>query len=411
MYRIDHPRDAQALLLLLFGSGWATNHFVALIPVFRETGSYLDGSLEIAFGLYALGLVPSLLVGGYLADRFNERKLTLLGTAAVIAGNLALVLFVTPLATALARLIVGIGVGLAISSGNAWMGRISPHGGSALAGTLLSAGFAIGPFVAGFIASFSPYPLNLTLAITTTVALSALSMLVLAWGGLRSRPTRTDSAWASPSLAATRSAAPTRPAAPATPARPTDAPAGSVRRALAWAIPMALWVFSVGSLPMVVIPAQLGGAFAGSLAAGVLAFVTLGTGVTMQLIARARAFGPKAGVVGALLAALGFVTLALFGTPVTPGVAFVASVLFGVAYGLCLRAGLIDIERFAPAHRRGLAGGIFYVVAYLGFALPYALTAALPVLGPALPLFGLAAIAAGAALLRVFQIWRQPSGQ
>jgi hypothetical protein len=47
--------------------------------------------------------------------------------------------------------------------------------------------------------------------------------------------------------------------------------------------------------------------------------------------------------------------------------------VLGCASGLCLREGLIDLEAAAPSHLRGALTGIFYVVTYVGFALPLVL--------------------------------------
>ena len=51
----------------------------------------------------------------------------------------------------------------------------------------------------------------------------------------------------------------------------------------------------------------------------------------------------------------------------------VCTVVLGCAYGLCLGQGLLDVERLAPLASRGVATGLFYVVSYSGFALPFVL--------------------------------------
>jgi hypothetical protein len=47
------------------------------------------------------------------------------------------------------------------------------------------------------------------------------------------------------------------------------------------------------------------------------------------------------------------------------------AVLFGSAYGICLVAGLLEVQRLAP--ERALAGltATFYAFTYTGFAAPY----------------------------------------
>jgi len=78
----------------------------------------------------------------------------------------------------------------------------------------------------------------------------------------------------------------------------------------------------------------------------------------------------------------------------------VAFLLLGTGYGLCLRAGLLDIERWAPAAARGTLTGLFYLATYSGFAVPVALAALEPVAGAVLPLLVLGGLAALVGVLR-----------
>ncbi|CCW14332.1 hypothetical protein EBESD8_49000 [Rhodococcus aetherivorans] len=74
--------------------------------------------------------------------------------------------------------------------------------------------------------------------------------------------------------------------------------------------------------------------------------------------------------------------------------------MLGVAYGLCLREGLLDLESLAPKTSRGTLTGVFYVGTYLGFALPLLLVLFEPTTGASLPLFVLAVPAFAVALVR-----------
>jgi hypothetical protein len=53
-----------------------------------------------------------------------------------------------------------------------------------------------------------------------------------------------------------------------------------------------------------------------------------------------------------------------------------SATVLGMGYGLCLVAGLVEVQRLA--HPEALAGltAIYYVLTYLGFAAPYVLTLA-----------------------------------
>ncbi len=52
---------------------------------------------------------------------------------------------------------------------------------------------------------------------------------------------------------------------------------------------------------------------------------------------------------------------------------FPCAVVLGAAYGLCLVAGLVQVQRLAPADSLGRLTAVFYVLSYLGFAAPYVL--------------------------------------
>ena len=83
-----------------------------------------------------------------------------------------------------------------------------------------------------------------------------------------------------------------------------------------------------------------------------------------------RSCGPQAGTAGAVLAAFGYVVAATAPPALTPALVLPLFLILGCASGLCLREGLIDLEAAPPQRLRGALTGVFYVVTYIGFALP-----------------------------------------
>lgn len=79
-----------AVLFLLFATGWAANHFAAMLQVFAGSEGLSHQALDGAFGIYAVGLPPTLLFGGSLSDRLGRRPLLLWGAAVAGLGNLSL---------------------------------------------------------------------------------------------------------------------------------------------------------------------------------------------------------------------------------------------------------------------------------------------------------------------------------
>ena len=75
------------IALLLFCVGWGANHFVALLLVYKQTLA-LDAAAPAALlGMYALGLVPGLLLSGPLSDRYGRRALVFPATAVTLLAS------------------------------------------------------------------------------------------------------------------------------------------------------------------------------------------------------------------------------------------------------------------------------------------------------------------------------------
>lgn len=375
------------VLAVLLAMGWAANHFAALIPAISDHQHLTVAALDTMFGIYALGLLPGLLLGGRASDGFGRPSVALAGAGTALAGTVTMLLSQQPEALLAGRLVVGLGVGLAVSSGTAWASDLKGPAGAALAGTVLIAGFALGPFASGLIASAGRTGIPLSFGIAA--GLIALAMLAAA-------------------VSLHRATGP----APA-PHESGNADGHGTRRALSWAMPLAPWVFVSATLAFVAIPTRVHTGFAAPLAAGTAALITNGASGISQVVARARRWGPQTGTVGASLAAFGYIVVAATPTDIPLGLAISVVVLLGCASGLCLREGLIDLEAAAPQRIRGTLTGVFYSVTYLGFALPLLLTMLGPGRGSTMIFVTLAGLAAAAAVSRAMRLrgdaHRQPA--
>ncbi|MGC0365550.1 hypothetical protein ABH922_003534 [Rhodococcus sp. 27YEA15] len=378
-------RGYLSVLAVLLSTGWAANHFASLIPVLRVEENLSHAVLDGVFGIYALGLLPGLLAGGTLSDRTGRAAVVLPGALVASIGTLVLLVWHDAAGLLVGRLVVGIGAGLTIGAGTAWAADLRGKSGTVTAGVVLTSGFALGPVFSGIAAQFLAFPLA-----TPFVVSAVLSVI-------------------SVGAAARWSTSPTPTAGDAVVPDPTDA-RRSVGSALSWALPLAPWVFASATVAFVTMTARLGDRFSGPLLPGVGAALTLGAGIAVQFAARRRNWGPQAGVVGAAAAALGYCLAAIGGAHPRLELFVVCTLVLGVAYGLCLREGLLDLESLAPAARRGTLTGIFYVGTYLGFGLPLLLVVLEPIVGPSVPLLALAVVAGGAAATRMVRLRRHPPG-
>lgn len=375
------PTVFTAVMAVLFASGWAANHFAALIPAIRDSQHLKTADLDAIFGIYAVGLLPGLLGGGRASDAFGRSAVALAGVMTTLLGTIAMQASQQPDVLLVGRLIVGAGVGLAVSSCTAWASDLRGTAGAAMAGMLLMAGFAVGPFASGAISSAGQAGVGLSFGIAAVLVIAAMVGAVVA---LRCSGTTA----VEPTLAAEPSAG------------------QGTAEALSWAIPLAPWVFVSATIAFVTIPDRVHTGLAAPLAAGTAALIANGASGLSQLVARRRQWGPRAGTIGALLAAVGYTGVAVspMTMPLWLGLSLV--VLLGCASGLCLREGLMDLEAAAPQHIRGTLTGAFYATTYLGFAVPLILTLIGSVRGSAMILAALAALALAAAVTRAIRLRR-----
>ncbi|HEX8006073.1 MAG TPA: hypothetical protein VF482_06550 [Trebonia sp.] len=137
-------------------------------------------------------------------------------------------------------------------------------------------------------------------------------------------------------------------------------------------------MFGSIALAIVVLPEEV--TSAGTLSAGFAGLMTVlafAGGIGVQPAARRlEEYRAQAGVAAGLACtAAGAAIGAIAVTSADRVLAGVAAVFLGLAYGLCLVSGLRRAEHLAGAHDRGAVVACYYVLAYLGFAAPYAVDA------------------------------------
>ncbi len=369
-------------------TAWAANHFVALIPVLQEDRGYSTTLLAAVFGLYAVGLLPGLLLGGAVSDRVGRARLALPGAVVAATGSLILVTWDSPAGLSVGRVVVGLGAGATFSAGSAWMADLSGAAGATLAGVALTSGFGGGPVVSGLLAATAPAPL-----VTPYVVSICLSVAGVVWCVSSRRASA-----ASP----TAEIVEPRPG-PAVEAEPVGDGHRDTRTALTWALPIAPFVFTSAAVGVFSVPARLPAGDHGPLFTGLAAGVVLGSGLLAQFLARRR--GRPYGVLGLFTSFVGLGALALVGEHGSVALLVAIAILLGVAYGLCLHAGLSDVDRWTPAAVRGGVTGGFYVATYLGFGVPLLLEWLEPHWGPHVPL---ALLASAAVVVAVVRLLRRP---
>lgn len=305
------------------------------------------------------------------------------GSVAALVGTAAMLISQHSDVLLAGRFIVGLGVGLAMSPCTAWASDLRGTAGAATAGAVLIAGFAVGPFAAGVIAGIGQVAVGLSFALAAALLVLATTFAVAA--ARRASPSATD---------------PTRGYELSPPAQQGTA------WALGWAMPLAPWVFASAPLGFVTIPTRLHTGLSAPVAAGTATLLVNGFSGLIQVAARARTWGPQAGTVGALLAALGYAVSAVAPPTMSLTVGLPLLLVLGAASGLCLREGLIDLQTTAPPRLRGALVGLFYVVTYVGFGVPLLLAVVGPTTDSTMILLAMAVLAGAAAVSRLVRLRR-----
>jgi len=365
---------------LLFVIGWGANHFGALLLVYRAR-LHLDAAApQLIFGVYALGLAPALLLSGPLSDRYGRRAIVIpsaiLGLAASALLGAAGEHFELLL---LGRFLYGIGCGGVMNSGAVWVlelsGDAAGGNGARRATIALSAGFGFGPLISGVLAQYAPYPTVLPY-VAHVVALALAIVVVLAAPGGRATSS-TPRALLSIGLDRT-----------------------NARRFVHAVLWMAPFVFAFPVIAFAALPAMLGPDSLGRAPIafiGVLGAITLAAGVLAQPVT--RRFDPTTSArLGLVIGAAGCAIGAIIIFTHASALLLVDAAVLGAGYGICMTSGLRNVEVLASPETRGAITGLYYVLTYIGFAVPYLLALVTRSVSPTTTLVALGVLAFIAAL-------------
>ena len=370
-------RVALGMFLVACGA----NLFAPMVVVYQVTTELGVLQTTFLFGIYALGIMVALFIGGPLSDSLGRRAIMRPAVLTTTAGSLVFLggadgAFFPLL---IGRLCAGAAVGLAMSSGAAWIKELSTHlsVGAKRSSIALSAGFASAPGVAGIAAEFLPWPTILPYLLHIGLA---LVVVPLVW------------------------TVPEKRSKPALSQRRTLIPTSLITPRYLPVVAYAPWVFGSATTAFVFLPSQLSEHLHHPvLIAGLCALLTMGSGVVIQQLASricVTAFH------GMLLAAIGMaLCLGVLAAAEYSWAVFLlplAAIIMGSSYGIGMLSGLAETQAIAHPAELGAATGVFYSLTYLGFFAPFILSLLGPVTGYSTAfIIGLAVAALTAVALRL----------
>ncbi|WOC12136.1 MFS transporter [Gordonia sp. MP11Mi] len=362
------PRDWVLVFGALFVCAWSGNQFSPLLVMYREQDHFSASTVTAFLGIYVVGLVPALIVSGSVADRVGRRTPMLVAVIAGLIGSILLASEELGLRTIfLGRMFSGVAVGTATAVGTTWLKELSRRpfdpaadasSGARRASLAFTLGSALGALVAGCIAQWGPWTHSLPFLLHIVVT---IPFLWLVRRPAETAPTLDDDVRGRGRFLVS-----------------------SVRHRRFVRVVMICcpWLFIACGLSYGYQPVLLADAAGGlGLAYGtLLSVIALGTGAAVQPLAKRidSESSARGLLVSLAILVVGIVVMIAAVTTDSLLIGVVASIVFGVGFGIGLTSGLMEVQRIAPPAELARLTGIFYAVAYVGFAMPTVLAALTP---------------------------------
>ncbi len=337
-----------------------------LYRLYQDADSFPTWMITVVFASYVVGVLGALYLGGHVSDWVGRRRVALWALAAEIVAAVVFLLFTGVAELIVARVVTGVGVGLLTPTVTAWLAelraRARPGGTPVVASTAATAatslGFGLGSLVSGAVAARVGAPLAAPYGVFLVALVVALGVLALVPETVERHHRR----WAPQMLAVPRTAP------------------GLFAAACAGAVATFAVFGTVTSLVPTILATVMG--VDGLTAAGAAPFALLGASALAQVLT-ARAPRRTQLAVVATSSSVGLVLLAA-SAPTASVALFVAGLaVTGVGAGLLFRAAVTTVSSIGPPGERGAVLALFFLIAYVGLAVPAVLVGVALSLAPA----------------------------
>ncbi|BEP40097.1 MFS transporter [Variovorax sp. V15] len=350
-WRLPQRAAFPLLAAVLFAFFFAAAAPSPLFVVFQHAWHFSSSLLTVAFAVYAIALLVSLLVAGSLSDHIGRRPVVL---SALVLQAVAMGLFLMANGIGgliVARVVQGIATGVASGALSAAVVEAAPASRKRLGALITSvsplAGLAVGALLTGMAVKFSLQPVMLVFGVLAAVF--ALGAAVVLW----MPETVTPRAGALASLV------------------PRVSIPAKARAEFARGLPVFIVVWALGGLYLSLAPSLMLHVFGidNGVVNGLTVAVLSGMGaIAPTLLGRLAA--PRPAIVGMASIALGLVLLLASLATRSLALFFVGTAVAGIGFGGAFSALVQTLAPMAQSHERGELFAAIFVVSYLAFSLP-----------------------------------------
>ena len=327
-----------------------------LYGLYAHRDGFSSLTVTVVYGVYVVGLIASLLLGGHISDWYGRRTVMIPGLVIAIAAVIVFIAGKSLSAVVAGRILTGIALGASVATATAYLSDLdvdsagAPTRRAGVVATIANVGgLAIGPLVAGILAEYASDPLTLPyIVLAASIGIAVLGVAASVEG----RPP------VSP-----------RPAYHPQRLRAPSEGRGQFFAAIAGAF-LSFAVFGLFAGLAVTLLARSFGHHSPALA-GLAIFVTFGCGLTAQ-IATFRWSAQRAIAVGMGPAVVGLCILVVSAWTSPPSLAafLVGGVIAGAGGGLIFRGSLGFVIASPSADVRAGAIATYFTAAYIGIAVP-----------------------------------------
>ncbi|MEZ2126227.1 MULTISPECIES: MFS transporter [unclassified Sinorhizobium] len=177
-----HGAAALAAVAMLIGTAFGLSTLITpLYLIYQQRFGFSQITLTLIYAAYAVGNVAALLYFGRISDRVGRRLIAMVAIATLIIAALVFLFANGITALYIARVLSGLGVGIASGTGNAWLAELiakEEKKRAAIIGTTANfLGLGLAALLSGLLAQYAPWPLHLSFIIYLFV-LCATAILV-----------------------------------------------------------------------------------------------------------------------------------------------------------------------------------------------------------------------------------------
>ena len=332
-----------ALTIICMTSG--STAMSSLFVIYRRDWNLTSADIAIVFTAYVCSLLPSLLFGGGLAERFGRRTIAAVGIAFMASGIVCITQAHELAHLIIARLLQGAGVGLSIGAVTAAF--TEAYAGKLTAGNAMQSITAVGLF-AGPVVSALAFDAGWGLQWSFVPGLISVVALLALVRFLNERPTNVQTA------------------------APLDEPyaAPIVYNALRFAMPLVFVSWAGLSLFLSLVPSYLAATLhAENPLIGAVALVSAQVTSLIVTLRLGKIAPERGGIIAAIATVLGLALL-VAGTSANAWVLIILATLLVGAGGGVASALSFGIATRAGRGQRARVFSKMYIAAYLGYSVP-----------------------------------------